>query len=239
MNKGVYQHPDNEAIAKLDEAIVGGLSLKGEVRSKLTRQAVDADMHFKANKSEHTIQGFSYRLKGYEVHLEPEQPYQLHVEALGYQPLDTLLTLTENTSLVLFLQPLEKGGKFVMDNIYFYPNTFAYKDESEAALNALTEYMLQHKKVRIEIQGHTNGNKDVRRSKDTEQSGAAWNYEGSAKELSRLRANVLRDYLVAKGVSSKRIVTVGKGGDEMIVPNPKDMTEAARNIRVEIRILEN
>jgi outer membrane protein OmpA-like peptidoglycan-associated protein len=240
MNKGIYEHPDEvQQEEVVDNTVIGGLVLQGKVGSFQTGQTIDADLHFTNTSTTATIDVFSYRLNGFSVDLEPKEKYTLHVEAMGYEPLDTIVQLTANKEMHLKMKPIEKGGKFIMDNIYFYPNTFAYKSESEEALNSLTSYLMQHKKIRIEIQGHTNGNKDVKRSKNTDKTGAAWNYEGTAKELSKRRADVLRDFLVAQGVSKKRIVTVGKGGDEMIVPDPKNMTEAARNIRVEIRILEN
>jgi len=225
-----------DKIAK-DKPIIDGLVLKGEVFSKLTKGSLNADLTFQDSKAGTEIKTLSYRLKGYELNLDRGVTYQLRVYAMGFVPIDTQLTVTSDTELNFHLAPVEKGEKFIIDNIYFYPNTFACKPESQEALEALKDYMLENKKIRIEIQGHTNGNKDIKKVKNNPRSGEEWNFEGSARELSKLRADKLMEYLVSNGVSRKRITTVGKGGEEMIVPEPKDMKEASKNIRVEIKIL--
>lgn len=218
------------------QTMANRLQMEGRVKNRLTDGSINADLTLLTEGGE-ALNAIAYRLKGYKIEVDKGIPYRVKIKALGYLPLDTTITMKRSGSVDFTLMPVASGGKFVVENIYFYPNAYACKPESEAALEALTAYMLENGKLRIEIQGHTNGNKDIRKSKDNETLGEEWNFEGSARELSRLRAEKLKSYLVQHGVAENRIITAGKGGDEMIVPEPKDMEEAAKNIRVEIRIL--
>ena len=88
--------------------------------------------------------------------------------------------------------------------------------------------------MKIEIQGFTNGNNRIKASPDDISEGS---FTGSSKKLSQLRAEMIKKYLVEKGVSAERLETNGYGGSKMIYPNPKNQEEANKNIRVGILIL--
>ena len=88
-----------------------------------------------------------------------------------------------------------------------------------------------------QVIGHTNGNKDVRASRIVNQKGEEWSFTGSAKELSQRRAYKIVKYLEKKGIDSRFMEAIGKGGDEMIVKDPSSMKEAMQNIRVEIKVV--
>jgi outer membrane protein OmpA-like peptidoglycan-associated protein len=104
-----------------------------------------------------------------------------------------------------------QGVHFEVDNDHLLP-------ESRAALDQVAQGLLAHPIGRIEIQGHTDNTGDPVRN----------------RELATARANVVRDYLVAKGVNPARLTAVGYGPDRPIDTND---TEAgrARNRRVELR----
>ena len=125
-----------------------------------------------------------------------------------------------------------------MHKIYFYPNSYALKEESTQELLKLNKFMLENSQYSFEIQGHTNGNKAVKKVAKNAHLGEEWNYSGSAKKLSKLRAEKIKDYLVQHGVKETQIQTMGYGGDRMIVEKPKNMKQAMQNIRVEIIVVK-
>jgi outer membrane protein OmpA-like peptidoglycan-associated protein len=130
----------------------------------------------------------------------------------------------------IHLTPCKEGDNFVMDKIYFYPNSPDMKPGSKSELDKLVTYLKENPTVCIEIQGHTNGNKRIKKS-------YGGNFNGSAKKLSQCRADVIKKYLVEKGISLERLIANGYGGSRMIFPNPKTQEQANKNIRVEILLL--
>jgi len=60
--------------------------------------------------------------------------------------------------------------------------------------------------------------------------------KGYNKRLSESRANIVRSYLVGKGVSPERIITIGMGEKNPLRPNMTDEGRAA-NRRVEIEFV--
>ena len=57
---------------------------------------------------------------------------------------------------------------------------------------------------------------------------------GSAKELSSARAEVIREWLLAQGIAEDRIEVKGWGGAKMIYD--KDSQLARKNIRVDVEV---
>ena len=59
---------------------------------------------------------------------------------------------------------------------------------------------------------------------------------GTAKDLSRGRAEVIRDFLVSNGVNASRMEIKAWGGKRPIYD--KNSANAKKNVRVEVEILE-
>ncbi len=104
------------------------------------------------------------------------------------------------------------------------------KKDGFSELDKLTQYLKNNSGICIEIQGHTNGNKRIRGS-------YKGNFKGSSKKLSQHRAEIIKKYLIDKGISSDRLNAIGYGGAKMIHLNPKNQGQANKNIRVEIHLL--
>ncbi len=113
----------------------------------------------------------------------------------------------------------EPSKVFTLDNVYFDVDKATIKPESYKQLDELVELMKLKKGMEIEIAGHT----DNTGSKEHNM------------ELSQRRAEAVKQYLVKKGISPKRIKATGYGDTQPIATN--DTPEGrAKNRRIEVRI---
>ena len=103
--------------------------------------------------------------------------------------------------------------------IYFKHNSNDLPDEAFETLDHIAAYAVENPAVRISIEGYTD-------------SSGSYSYNIS---VSQFRANVIKSYLVGKGVNSAQITAVGLGPESPIASND---SEAGRkqNRRVEIKL---
>lgn len=172
---------------------------------------------------------------GYSTTVERNRRFNYTCSALGYKTINGEISFSTKSSYDFFLNKIPTGESFVMDNIYFYPNTYAFRSGSDKQLNELLRYLQLHPEVTIEIQGHTAGDNKVKMPTDA-RKGAAWAYTGSAKKLSRLRAEAVKDYLISGNINRSRLKTVGFGADKPVISRPRSQEERMKNMRVEIMI---
>lgn len=180
----------------------------------------------------------------YRFNVEPERNYKVICSAIGYKQYDHSVNISDElkSSENIFeinLIPLKRGDNFIMKNVYFHPNTYALRKESEVDLQKLLSYLLANESIQIEIQGHTNGDRPIRKNKAYETLGEEWNFSGTAKSLSKMRAENIKKYLIENGVDGSRLEAKGYGGERMIISNPLTIEEGQENIRVEIVIIAN
>jgi outer membrane protein OmpA-like peptidoglycan-associated protein len=153
------------------------------------------------------------------------------------------LSLKGDTVHVNFeLVRLKAGDVVIMYNVYFFNNSAVIKPESRYEINQLLEMLQENERYKIKLHGHTNGNNYgpiiKMRDNDTnffELSRNNKEGKGSAKELSKDRANTIYRYLVSKGIDKKRMQVIGWGGRKMLF-NATD-PNAQKNVRVEVEIL--
>jgi len=156
----------------------------------------------------------------------PKDKYEIQITAENYysvsQNLD-LEGLQKSTEILkeLALIPLEEGESIRMNNIFFDFGDSTLRSESFAELDRLIDILGNHKKMEIEIGGHTDniGNDE------------------SNKKLSKERADSVVSYLVSKGVNSKKLTSAGYGE---AMPEASNDTEEGReqNRRVVFIILK-
>lgn len=132
---------------------------------------------------------------------------------------------------------IEVGSTLKLEEIYFYNNTYAFRQESAGQLEELLKLMKDYPELEIEIGGHTAGNtRRIKPDPNLADRGDAWNFKGNSRKLSKMRAEAVKKYLVDRGVSGKRVKTQGYADDEKIVENPVTPDDHRRNMRVEIAI---
>lgn len=170
--------------------------------------------------------------------VEIPKAYKIQCTAIGYKNLEQVLDVNHLNTIELLMEPLQVGDNFIMKSIYFYPNTYALKQESAEELEKLLVYLKDNPTVHIEIQGHTNGDHKIFKNKAHANLGEEWNFQGSAKKLSLKRSETIKQYLVNHGISAERLLPEGYGGSKPIVKDPETMEEGQKNMRVEVVILK-
>ena len=135
------------------------------------------------------------------------------------------------------------GDILTMYNVYFYTNAAIMKPESKYELNNLLEMLRENEKLELRIHGHTNGNSAGKIIKLKEDDKSYFKITknndegtGSAKELSKARADLIVRWLIDQGIDKKRMSIKSWGGKKMLYDKSDSM--AGRNVRVEVEILK-
>lgn len=140
------------------------------------------------------------------------------------------------------LERLSKGDASVMYHVSFFKDAVVMQKDSKSEMDELVNMMKLSPGIAIKVHGHCNGNNDRRiialgSSKNYFDIQGSDERKGSAKELSNLRAEAVRSYLVDSGIEKNRIKTYGWGGLNILVD--ENSTSAKLNDRIEIEILED
>ncbi len=118
------------------------------------------------------------------------------------------------------LDPAAEREAFLNEDILFAYNSFALTDESKELLARKVAWMERHPSVTVQLEGHCD-----------ERGTVAYNLA-----LGERRANAVRQYMAALGISPSRMTTISYGEEFPIDPRHND--EAwARNRRAHFAIL--
>ena len=119
------------------------------------------------------------------------------------------------------LEPIEKGTKVVLNNIFFESGRAELKPISYVELNKAVDLLEDNPTMVIEIGGHTDnvGSEELN------------------LKLSQSRAEAVRDYMVLAGIDETRIRSKGYGESVPIEDNSTEEGRAA-NRRTEFEIVE-
>lgn len=176
---------------------------------------------------------FGYRKTQHEINFNNTEADTLepHIDLVG------------DYYLIKFdLVRLHKGDIAVLYNVYFYNDAAIMRSESRFELNALLNMMQENPSYKIILHGHTNGNATGKiiamgPSKEFFHFDAPDRREGfgSAKQLSKERAEVIKEWLISQGVAEDRILVKAWGGGRML--HDKLSPHARKNVRVEVEIV--
>ena len=181
--------------------------------------------------------------------------YMISTVAPGYKPMQTEFNfkdpLPESSGtgsegdliIPLSLERAKRGDYIEFNSVTFYRNSVIMHPQSEMELNGLADLMKEHTSYKVRIHGHCNGTED----RDIFTLGTSTKYfesdptnlkkKGSAKELTELRAEAVRRYLVSQGVAVEKMLTKGEGGKMMVYP--QNSVYSSYNDRVEVEILKH
>jgi outer membrane protein OmpA-like peptidoglycan-associated protein len=181
--------------------------------------------------------------------------YYITTIAPGYKPVLTVfnykdpLPVSSGTGpegeliIPLSLERAKRGDYIEFTNVSFYRNSVVLHPQSETELQGLADLMKEHKDYQVKVHGHCNGTE----SRDAITLGTSTKFfesdpgnqkkRVSDKELTTLRADAVKRYLVSQGVEEDRIAVKGEGGKLMIYP--QNSVYANYNDRVEVEITKH
>lgn len=225
----IAQRPDT--VVKMmeivrDKPIAGNEKLfhvSGKVTDLKTGKALQATVGFHSDSVYSVTSG---RDGKFDVYFPSVNAYTVRVEAPGYignfEKLDVRTYELNTLEMNFKLQPIEVGATVNLKSVLFQQSTPNLLPESNDELDEVVEFLKLNPKVEIELAGHTDNRGDPKHNLN----------------LSQKRVDVVKAYLVGKGISGRRIDGKGYGGSKPIADNK---TEATRrlNRRVEFTIVKD
>lgn len=138
------------------------------------------------------------------------------------------------------LERLAKGDVSVMYHVAFYKDAVVMLPVSKGEMDELVNMMKDNPDYRIKIHGHCNGNNSRRiialgPTKNYFNVAGSDERNGSAKELTRLRAEAVQDYLADNGIDKGRSEIYAWGALNMLVPQTSSSAKLNDRIEIEIR----
>lgn len=162
----------------------------------------------------------------YKIVLPLGEEYSFFAEKYGF------LSVTDNINLKdikdeyveinrdLYLAPLKRGQKIVMNSVLFYQSESTMIPSSTSELKRMAKVMNDRPSMVVKLHGHTDNH---------------GNYDANMK-LSQDRVDVVKTYLVEHGIDESRIQSEGHGPKDPVVENDT-MEHRRRNRRVEFEIV--
>ncbi len=202
--------------------------LKGKVYNAVTKEPLKADFELlNLETNELAVKSHSAAKSGqFLVPVQSDHNYALNVNKKGYMFFSDHLPVKSYDSTKPYirdipLQPIEKGKKVVLRNIFFELDSYKLKGKSKTELQKLVKFMNNNPEVNIEIGGYT----DYQGSKNYNQ------------ELSKKRAKEVYHYLINKGsIKADRLTYKGYGEKDPIESNETEEGRAA-NRRTEFKVI--
>ncbi|QEC51707.1 OmpA family protein [Anseongella ginsenosidimutans] len=208
-----------------DREVLPSVTIKGRIIDKVTGKPISAKIYAEEDSTGYSLLEALVDSIPAAFTVEVSRNTAVRLAAVKKDYLLTTLNFragTADTSLVLSLEPADKGSRMVLFNIHFLPNKAEFQPDSFSELQRLLEFMQQSADKYIRITGHTNSNVFTSKS---------W-----LLDLSVYRAAAVRDYLTGHGIEPGRIRIAGAGGSRPLTES-NEMKEAMKNLRVEIELL--
>ena len=204
------------------------LWVKGKVFDQKTNKGLPSSVELIDLSSQNTISKVQTDETGnYLVTLPVGKDYAFNVNRRGYLFFSENFPLGQKEAdstyhIDIPLQPLATNAAVILKNIFFDLNRYDLKPTSEAELEKLVQLMKENPTLVIQIDGHTD---DIGKPADN-------------LVLSENRAKAVVNFLIAKGIVSKRLSYKGFGSNQPVADNN---TEAgrAKNRRTEVKVVSN
>jgi len=203
------------------------ISFTGKITNLENNEPVMANLSFELMPNADDIGTLRSNQNGeVNFYMRPERKYSITVQAEGFFAYAKIIDVGDEANdgqinLDIVLKPGGVGQIIRLDQLIFAQGKADITEESYQGLDELSLMMRENQAMEIQLEGHTD-------------------FRGSATSnmrLSELRVTAVKNYLVAKGIKTERILTKAFGGT---VPLTRENTPEARalNRRVEVRILK-
>ena len=183
---------------------------KGTVYDKLTGKKLRANFELIDLKTSVTILSSQSDVNGtFLVCLPPDKNYGLNVDKEGYLfysdnfMLEGVHSASEPLIKKIELSQIRVGEKLILSNVFYEFDSSIITEESFPELNKLARLLTDNKDIKIEIEGYTDAI-----------GTSAYNLD-----LSDKRAKSVRDYLITRGISTKRLTCKGFGSSSPVGDN--------------------
>lgn len=197
--------------------------LTGKIRDEETGEGIPAELRLRGEDYEDS---FQTEPDGTFKHAVPDQKViTVDILSKGYFLKSKTLKTRADIMLHMALPQAAPGKVADIPDLLFVGNKAVLLRESERILPMVYGFMKMNPDLIIEIGGHIN------RPNQPPVSRESWHYE-----LSRDRAKVIFDYLLANEIDPKRISFKGYGNWKMRFPKARSAGEQQQNRRVEIRV---
>lgn len=162
----------------------------------------------------------------YQIDFASKNDFIIRIGAKGFMNVEDKIYLSDsNQSLILknyYLEPLAVGKTFKLNNVLFHRATADMLDSAFVELDNVFRMMIDNPDIYIELSGHTDNQGNARKN----------------IELSQARVEVVKEYLVGKGIPPDRIAGTGYGGARPIASNRTEETRRL-NRRVEFKVIQS
>ncbi len=198
------------------------MGLSGTIYNATTQEAIPGQLVYVEG-------GDSLRLGTasgkYRLGLDARQKTTISASAKGYLTTTVVVNPVDSTGKASLrydfsLVPLAEGATVSLNKVYFATSEFQLLPESYDELNGLVNTLRENPSLRIRLEGHTDNQGDFDKN----------------VELSRNRANAVRDYLIQKGIDVSRLEAKGYGQTRPVSKGNSE-EERQKNRRVEFIII--
>ena len=214
-----------ENVAK--ESIKHLTIFKGKVLDNVSLEPVEADIKIVDNNSENKYNTLkTNKLDGsFLAALPSGKNYGISIESKNYLfhsenfdlPKDSGFNIVNKE---IYLKNISVGNNIILNNVFFDLDKYNLKKSSYAELDRLLNLLLEFKDLKIEISGHTDN----------------LGSEVYNELLSQKRADAVKNYLLSKGISDQRIISVGYGQTSPVSSNSDELGRS-QNRRTEFKII--
>lgn len=197
--------------------------LTGQIQDQESGEGIPAELQLRGEGYEDS---FQTEEDGTFKHAVPDDKViTVDILAKGYFLKSKTIKTRADIMLHMALPPAAPGKVADIPDLLFVGNKAVLLPESERILPMVYGFMKMNPELIIEIGGHIN------RPNQPPVTRESWHYE-----LSRDRAKVIYDYLLANEVAPNRIAFKGYGNWKMRFPKARSAREQQQNRRVEIRV---
>lgn len=184
---------------------------------------VGEEISFYGLATKRSFSGITDAKGEFEIRLPKGDTYRILISGIGEQTEYSTLKIPGEPGLYsgALLVKFEPAMQITLKDVLFETGSAKLTPSSYTSLNQLATFMKRKKTMQIEVAGHT----------DNVGSDAA------NLTLSQNRAEAVRNYLIAQGISATRLRAQGYGPHEPVADNN---TEQGRqqNRRTEVRIIK-